>query len=79
MSEPGSTPPLADPAAHADIAKMSFEQALTALEDIVRSLEGGRVDLDRSVEAYERGVLLKRHCEEKLAEAKAKVERITIG
>jgi len=60
-----------------DIARMSFEQALKALEEIVQHLEAGRVDLDGAVAAYERGVRLRQHCENRLAEARAKVDRIT--
>lgn len=62
-----------------DIAAMDFEDALAALEEIVRQLEGGKIRLEEAVGAYERGVKLKRHCEAKLKEAKAKVDRITIG
>ncbi|HEX9808270.1 MAG TPA: exodeoxyribonuclease VII small subunit [Alphaproteobacteria bacterium] len=62
-----------------DIAAMSFEEALGELEAIVRELEEGRVTLDRAIGAYERGARLKAHCERKLAEAKAKVEKITLG
>lgn len=63
----------------ADIAKMSFEDALGELEQIVGELEDGRVKLDEAIAAYERGARLKAHCEKKLAEAKAKVEKITLG
>jgi exodeoxyribonuclease VII small subunit len=63
----------------ADIAKMSFEDALKELEDIVRALEQGKGKLDESVAAYERGATLKRHCEAKLAEAGARIERIQIS
>ncbi|HZH27867.1 MAG TPA: exodeoxyribonuclease VII small subunit [Azospirillaceae bacterium] len=62
-----------------DIAAMSFEDALAELERIVRQLEEGRAKLDESIGAYERGTLLRRHCEAKLREAQAKVERITIS
>lgn len=62
-----------------DIAAMSFEDALGELEEIVRKLEEGRVKLDEAIAAYERGARLKAHCEKKLAEAKAKVEKITLG
>ncbi|MBF0355066.1 MAG: exodeoxyribonuclease VII small subunit [Alphaproteobacteria bacterium] len=62
-----------------DIATLSFEEALAELEQIVRSLEAGKVKLDEAVGAYERGASLKRHCEGKLAEAKAKVERIVLA
>ncbi len=63
----------------ADIRKMSFEEALEELEGIVRDLESGRGRLDEAIGAYERGAALKRHCERKLNEAKAKVEKISIG
>ncbi len=46
-----------------DIAKKSFEDALKELEDIVRELESGDGKLDGAITAYERGALLKRHCE----------------
>jgi len=49
-----------------DIAKLSFEDALAQLEDIVRNLEGGDSALDDAIAAYERGAALKRHCETKL-------------
>lgn len=63
----------------ADIAALSFEDALKMLEDIVRQLESGQVRLAEAVSAYERGSLLRRHCERRLAEARAKVERITVS
>ena len=63
----------------ADIAKMSFEEALKELEDIVRALEQGKGKLDESVAAYARGAALKSHCEAKLAQASARIESIQIG
>lgn len=63
----------------ADIAKLSFEQALEQLEEIVRQLEGGEGALEQALEAYERGALLKRHCEAKLAQAQARVEKISLA
>ena len=60
-----------------DIKKMSFEDALIELEDIVENLEQGTNKLDDAINAYERGTLLKKHCETKLNEAKARVEKIT--
>jgi len=58
------------------IAAMSFEQALKALEDIVRRLESGSGDLEAALGDYARGTALKEHCQEKLAEARLKVEAI---
>ncbi len=63
----------------ADIAKMSFEDALEELEDTVRTLEDGRGELDASIKAYERGAWLKIHCEKKLQEARTRVEKIVVG
>lgn len=58
---------------------MSFEDALAELEDIVGNLEGGKAALDDSIKSYERGMLLKQHCEKKLSAAQEKIEKITIG
>ena len=63
----------------ADIAAMSFEQALAELETIVRALESGQAPLEQSIEQYERGATLKAHCEAKLAAARLRVEKIVIG
>ena len=49
-----------------DIANMNFEDALAELDGIVRTLEGGTAKLDEFISAYERGALLRRHCEVKL-------------
>lgn len=59
------------------IDKMSFEDALAELEAIVRRLESGEAKLDDAIAAYERGASLRAHCEAKLREAQAKVEKIT--
>jgi exodeoxyribonuclease VII small subunit len=62
-----------------DIAVMSFEQALAELEDIIRRLEAGSVNLEESIEIYSRGTLLKTHCEAKLRNAQSRVEQIVVG
>ena len=59
------------------IEKMSFEEALNALEEIVRQLETGKVKLDEAIDFYERGMLLRRHCEKKLLVARSKIDQIT--
>jgi exodeoxyribonuclease VII small subunit len=66
-------------AEEADIKSLSFEKALAALEEIVAKLESGRVDLEESIKIYERGEALRKHCETKLAEAEARIEKITLG
>ena len=70
---------MVDQGVPADIATMSFEEALAELEQIVRRLEGGQVKLDEAILSYERGAQLKRHCERKLNEAQQRVDRIVIG
>ena len=62
-----------------DIAAMSFEQALKALEEVVRRLEGGEVPLDESIGLYERGEALRRHCQARLDAAQARIDKIVAG
>lgn len=57
---------------------MSFEEALSELETIVRSLESGKAPLEESITAYERGMELKKHCEKKLRDAQAKIDKIIV-
>lgn len=64
---------------NAEIARMSFEQALEELEKIVNGLEAGDVPLDKSIAEYERGEALRAHCQKLLASAEAKVEKIKQG
>ena len=59
-----------------DIKNMSFEEAIAELEAIVRKLEEGKGKLDEAIDSYERGTLLRRHCEAKLAEAQARIDKI---
>jgi len=60
------------------VAEMSFEQAMRELEQVVGKLESGDVELDASIQLYERGAALKKRCEEKLKEAEEKVAAITL-
>ena len=62
-----------------DIPTMNFENALAELETIVAKLESGKVDLEESIKIYERGEALRKHCESKLAEAEARIEKITLS
>jgi exodeoxyribonuclease VII small subunit len=70
---------MSEPTLPADIAAMSFEDALAELEAIVRRLEGGQVKLDDAIQSYERGAQLKRHCELKLSEAQQRIDRIVVA
>jgi exodeoxyribonuclease VII small subunit len=62
-----------------DIATLTFEQALAQLEQIVQQLEKGQVGLEDSINTYERGTALKAHCEAKLKDAEARIEKIVIN
>jgi len=59
-----------------DIAALSFEEALKALEDVVRRLEGGEAPLDESIALYARGDALRAHCQARLDAAQARIEAI---
>jgi exodeoxyribonuclease VII small subunit len=62
-----------------DINEMTFERALKELEVIVGKLERGDVELEESIEIYERGEALRDHCDKLLKAAEAKVEKLTLG
>ena len=70
---------MADSAPLPEISALSFEDALSELEQIVRRLEAGSAKLDEAIAAYERGAHLKRHCEAKLREAQSRVDRIVVS
>ncbi len=61
------------------IAEMSFEAALSELESIVQKLERGKLELEPSILAYERGTQLRQHCDAKLKEAQLRVEKLTLA
>ena len=59
-----------------DITKMSFERSLKELENIVGRLERGDVELEESIAIYERGEVLRAHCDKLLKLAEAKVQKL---
>ena len=61
-----------------DIEKLSFENAMKELEAIVSDLENGSIELEESIEKYQRGIQLKKHCDQKLKEANMKIDQIEI-
>lgn len=64
--------------AETDVQSLSFEKAVEELESIVTRLERGDVPLDRSIEIYERGEALKKHCEALLKAAENRIEKIRL-
>lgn len=61
------------------IESLSFEDALKELETIVRTLESGQGELEQSINDFARATALKDHCAAKLADAKLRVEKLTIN
>ncbi len=61
-----------------DVSSLSFEKAVEELEAIVSALERGDVALDKSIEIYERGEALKKHCEALLGAAENRIEKIRL-
>lgn len=61
------------------LESMNFEEALRELEAIVRRLEEGKTSLEEAITVYERGALLRTHCEKKLKDARLRVEQIVVG
>jgi exodeoxyribonuclease VII small subunit len=72
MDTPESAPEISS-------SELSFEDALKRLEEIVRTLERGEAPLDKSIELYQEGDKLKRHCEARLKAAQARIEQIAFG
>ncbi|MDR2157888.1 MAG: exodeoxyribonuclease VII small subunit [Holosporaceae bacterium] len=62
---------------HEDIAQMEFEQALQELENIVKVLEEGKSSLQESVNLYERGVMLKKRCDNILGSVQLRINQIS--
>ena len=58
-------------------SQMTFEQAMTRLEQIVASLESGRCTLDDSMKLFEEGAKLTAFCQKALASAEQKIVKLT--
>ena len=61
-----------------EINKLSFEKAMEELSEIVENLESGNIDLEKSIEYYNRGSHLRSHCQRKLDEAVLKLDEIKV-
>ena len=59
-----------------DVEKLSFEESMGMLEELVKKLEGGNLDLDESLKVYENAVALREHCRKILDESDRKVQAI---
>ncbi len=60
-----------------DISKLTFEQAIKQLTDIVSKIEQGKIPLQDSLEQYEKGMALIKHCKGILEKAEKRIEKIS--
>lgn len=60
-----------------DISNLNFEQAIKELTGIVNKIEQGQVPLQESLEQYEKGMALIKHCKEMLQKAETRIEKIS--
>jgi exodeoxyribonuclease VII small subunit len=60
-----------------EISKMTFEQAMLRLEEIVEKMSSDKIALDSMVDFYEEAKLLKEHCAKQIDQAKMKIEIIS--
>ncbi len=57
-----------------DVSELGYEECRDELVEVVQLLERGGLDLDASLELWERGQKLARRCEEHLAGARRRIE-----
>ena len=60
-----------------DVSKLGFEESIVRLKTIVGMIEQGEIPLQDSLEKYEQGMLLIKHCREILQKAEKRIEKIT--
>jgi exodeoxyribonuclease VII small subunit len=55
---------------------LSFEVAIQELSDITQAMEQGQLTLDQMITSYQRGLVLKKICEDRLKAAEMKIETL---
>ena len=60
-----------------DVGELSFEESIKELTDIVTKIEQGRIPLQDSLQQYEKGMALIKHCRTILNKAEKRIEKIT--
>jgi exodeoxyribonuclease VII small subunit len=61
-----------------DLEKLTFEQAITDLKAIVEKIEAGQIPLQDSIQQYEQGMALIKHCRKILNQAEKRIEKISL-
>ena len=59
-----------------ELESLPFEDALRQLDEVVSSLEAGRVSLEESLQLLQRGMALAAQCDQTLAQAEATLEQL---
>ncbi len=60
-----------------DVSKLTFEQAIKELTAIVGKIEQGEITLSDSLQQYEKGMSLIKHCRKILQDAEKRIEKIS--
>lgn len=76
MAKSPQSPPQSPPST---AVAESFEAAMTELESIVEGMQAGRLSLEQSLGAYQRGAELLRFCQDTLSAAEQKVQALEAG
>lgn len=69
--------PVSEESPAAEVAELSFDEALEQLEQAARQLEGGEVPLEEALRVYERAVVLFRHCSRRLHDVEQRLELLS--
>ena len=57
---------------------ITFEQAMSRLEEIIAALENNQISLEKSVDLFQEGIKLSKICSDKLAGIEDKVAKILV-
>ena len=60
-----------------NISKLKFEDAIEQLEELIELIESGEVGLEQSLEQYEHGMSLLKHCRGVLGAAEKKIATLS--
>ena len=60
-----------------DVSKLSFEDTIKELAGIVSKIEQGQISLENSIQQYERGMTLIKHCRQILSKAEERIVKIS--
>lgn len=69
---------LSGPPAPDSVEKLSFEAALSELDEVVRTLESGNIPLEASLKLLTRGMEIATHCDQTLSQAESVLEQLTL-